>query len=116
MAGNDAARGAKKGAVEDATVVFVDEVGSSLKGVVGTTWAPSGQTPEVVHCCQWDKLSTIGGITRDGQVFEQTYPHSIRKEQVVAFLDHITEHLSGKLLSHLGRRTHSPRQAGKRTP
>lgn len=98
MARNDAARGAKKGAVEARTVVFVDEVGSSLKGVVGTTWAPTGETPEATHCCQWDKLSTIGGITCDGRVFEQAYAHSIRKEQVVAFLDHLTERIPGKLL------------------
>lgn len=76
----------------------MDEVGSSLKGVVGTTWAPAGETPEVSHCCKWDKLSTIGGITYDGDVFTQTYPHSICKEQVVAFLSHLTSHLPGKLL------------------
>lgn len=79
-------------------MVFVDEVGSSLKGATGTTWAPTGQTPEVMHCCRWEKLSTIGGISFDGQVFTQTYPHSIRKEQVVAFLGHLAQHLPGKLL------------------
>jgi len=79
-------------------VVFVDEVGSSLKGVVGTTWAPTSQTPEVAHCCKWDKLSTIGGISFDGQVLTQTYPHSIRKEQVVAFLNHLARSIPGNLL------------------
>lgn len=98
MVGDDLTRGTKKGALENATVVFVDEVGSSLKGVVGTTWAPAGQTPEVAHCCKWDKLSTVGGITCDGHVFEQTYPHSICKEQVVAFLEHLADKVSGKLL------------------
>lgn len=98
MAGDDLTRGTKKGALENATVVFVDEVGSSLKGVVGTTWAPAGQTPEVAHCCKWDKLSTVGGISYDAQVFEQTYPHSICKEQVVAFLEHLADKVSGKLL------------------
>ncbi len=82
----------------NATVVFVDEVGSSLKGVVGTTWAPAGQTPEVSHCCKWDKLSTIGGISHDGRVFSHSYAHSICKEQVVAFLEQLAKQLSGKLL------------------
>lgn len=98
MVRDDLTRGAKKGALENATVVFVDEVRSSLKGVVGTTWAPAGQTPEVAHCCKWDKLSTVGGITCDGHVFEQTYTHSIRSQQVVSFLDYLVEHLPGKLL------------------
>jgi len=98
LVGDDLARGAKKGALEDATVVFVDEVGSSLKGVVGRTWAPTSQTPEVAHCCKWDKLSTIGGISFDGQVLTQTYPYSIRKEQVVAFLNHLARSISGNLL------------------
>lgn len=105
MVRDDLTRDAKKGALEDTTVVFVDEVGSSLKGVVGTTWAPAGQTPEVAqgalrsgYCCKWDKLSTVGGITCDGQVFEQTYTHSIRSQQVVSFLHYLVEHLPGKLL------------------
>jgi transposase len=84
--------------LEGATVVFVDEVGTSLKGVVGTTWAPAGETPKVSQCCQWQKLSTIGGISYQGEVFEQSYSHSIRKEQVVAFLDHLAESIAGKLL------------------
>ncbi len=84
--------------LEDSTVVFVDEVGSSLKGVIGTTWAPVGQTPEVLHCCKWEKLSTIGGITYNGRVLEQTYPHSICKEQVVAFLSYLARSIPGKLL------------------
>lgn len=78
--------------------MFVDEVGSSLKGVVGTTWAPAGETPEVKNCCKWEKLSTIGGISYKGELFEQTYPHSIRKEQVVSFLGHLAKRISGKLL------------------
>lgn len=79
-------------------MVFVDEVGSSLKGVVGTTWAPAGQTPEVSHCCKWNKLSTIGGISHDGRVFSHSYAHSICKEQLVAFLEQLAKQLSGKLL------------------
>jgi putative transposase len=69
-----------------------------LKGVVGTTWAPAGQTPLVEHCCKWHKLSTIGGITLAGEVFTQTYSHSICTEQVIAFLGYLAERLPGKLL------------------
>lgn len=98
LAGDELARGTKKRALEEATVVFVDEVGSSLKGVVGTTWAPAGETPEVKHRCKWDKLSTIGGISFDGQLLCQTYSHSIRKEQVVAFLSHLARSIPGNLL------------------
>ena len=79
-------------------MVFVDEVGASLKGVVSTTWAPVGVTPTVRQCCKWKKLSSIGGITSEGRVFEQRYDHSIRSEQVVVFLKHLSEHIPGKLL------------------
>jgi transposase len=51
-----------------------------------------------MHCCRWDKLSTVGGICFDGQVFTQTYPHSIRKGQVVAFLGHLARSIPGNLL------------------
>ena len=78
--------------------MFVDEVGASLKGVVGTTWSPKGQTPTVQHCCNWKKLSTIGAITPNGQIIEQTYEHSICSEQVIAFLRHLTQSVPGKLL------------------
>lgn len=66
--------------------------------MVETTWAPAGETPEVAHCCKWDKLSTIGGITVDGQVLCQSYPHSICKEQIVAFLALLAQQISGNLL------------------
>lgn len=79
-------------------MVFVDEVGASLKGVVSKTWAPAGETPSVPHCCKWKNLSSIGGITLQGDIFSQTYEHSIRNEQVIAFLKHMAKQVQGKLL------------------
>ena len=78
--------------------MFVDEVGASLKGVVGTSWAPKGQTPRVEHCCKWEKLSCIGGITPEGEVIEQRYKHSIKSAEIVTFLRHLAQTLQGKLL------------------
>lgn len=78
--------------------MFVDEVGASLKGVVGTSWAPKGCTPTVEHCCKWQKLSCIGGITLEGQVVEQTYEHAIKSAEVVAFLQNLARASQGRLL------------------
>lgn len=78
--------------------MFVDEVGASLKGVVGTTWSPKGQTPSVEHCCKWEKLSCIGGITPEGQIVEQRYEHALKSAEVVSFLHNLAQTLQGKLL------------------
>lgn len=78
--------------------MFVDEVGASLKGVVGTSWAPKGCTPTVEHCCKWQKLSCIGGITLEDQVVEQTYEHAINSAEVVVFLQNLARASQGRLL------------------
>jgi putative transposase len=73
-------------------------VGASLKGVVGTTWAPKGQTPTVQHCCKWEKLSCIGAISLEGQLLEQSYEHTITGVQVQDFLQKLAKGVEGKLL------------------
>ncbi len=73
-------------------------IGASLKGVVGSSWAPKGQTPSVPYCCKWQKLSCIGGITLEGQAVEQTYEHAIKSAEVLTFLQLLAQTIQGKLL------------------
>jgi putative transposase len=94
----DLTRRGKKGVEAEATFVFLDEVGSSLKGLLGMTWAPIGQTPVLETCCNWKNLSTIGAITPQGEVFEQSYPHSIKSSHVTAFLQHLADSIPAKLV------------------
>lgn len=94
----------QKGAVEKgAAIVFVDEVGSSLKPVVARTWARKGHTPTLRHTFNWSSLSIIGGITSGGRVFQNTHEHAIRAEQVIAFLEHLLEHVQGQVVVILDR-------------
>ena len=89
----------QKGALEKrATLVFLDEVGSSLKPVVARTWARKGCTPTLRHAFNWSSLSIIGGITPDGRIFQNTHERAIRAEQVVGFFEHLLEHVSGSVV------------------
>lgn len=78
-------------------VVWADEVGISMKPVVGNTWATRGQTPVIFAKTNWKKLSVIGGITSDGQFFQQTHEGSIKAPGFIAFLSHLLRHLKGKI-------------------
>lgn len=85
--------------VEDgATLVYLDEVGFSLNGIVQRTWAVRGKTPVVRLPATWQKLSTIGAITSRGQFLQQTQAEAITAKDVLAFLEHVLKHVSGEIM------------------
>lgn len=79
------------------TIVWADEAGFSMKPVVGNTWAKRGETPLIFAKTNWQKLSTIGGITSAGQFLQQTHEGSIKTAQVLDFLSHVLRHVSGQV-------------------
>lgn len=79
-------------------MVFMDEVGFSLKTSVTRTWAKAGQTPLVKTPGSWDKLSTIGGITSTGQFLQWTHDGAIKAPQVAAFFQHVLAHVQGEVI------------------
>ncbi|WP_376777612.1 IS630 family transposase [Deinococcus rubellus] len=81
-----------------ATLVFLDEVGFSLKGTVKQTWALRGQTPVVLGKASWDKVSTIGAVTTAGQFFQQTQHGAFKGPDVICFLQHILTHVPGEVV------------------
>ena len=81
-----------------ATLVYLDEVGFSLKGVVRRTWAIRGKTPVVRLPASWQKLSTIGAITSQGQFLQHTQSGSIKTTDVLTFLEHLMKHVSGEVV------------------
>ncbi|GEM50131.1 hypothetical protein DC3_57660 [Deinococcus cellulosilyticus NBRC 106333 = KACC 11606] len=85
-------------AAEQGTLVVCDEVGSSLKTLRGMTWAKKGKTPVLPTHGHWDNLSTIGGMTIGGKVYQQCYSHAIRAVQVVKFFKHLLRHMDGPLV------------------
>lgn len=91
------ARAKKKSLKEGRTLVFVDESGLSERPSVVRTWAPIGQTPQLVFSHSWGQLSVIAGITW-WHFYFRLYRGSIRAGQAVEFLGHLRRQISGKLL------------------
>ena len=88
-----------KGGEENATILYCDETGSSLKGATGTTWAEVGVTPTVyLPTSKWDRMSVIGGITRDGRVLSNSVVGSVKSAGVVAFLEYVLNTMSGQVI------------------
>ncbi|MFC6618766.1 IS630 family transposase [Deinococcus radiophilus] len=87
-----------KKVAEGATLVYLDEVGFSLKGVRRRTWSPRGVTPLVTLRANWEKLSTIGAITSDGRFFQHTKSGAIRSADVTRFFRHLLRHVQGEIV------------------
>jgi transposase len=91
------ARAKKKSLKEGRTIVFVDESGLSERPSVVRTWAPKGQTPQLVFSHSWGKLSVIAGITW-WEFYFRLYRGSLKGRQAVEFLGHLRHQIPGKLL------------------
>jgi transposase len=90
---------AKKGAVrEGRTVVWVDESGFALLPAVVRSLAPRGHPPTLRFPFTRDHLSVISGITPSGQLLLSVQDHAFRSPEVVRFLQHLLQRISGKLL------------------
>ncbi|MDK2014773.1 IS630 family transposase [Deinococcus sp. 43] len=88
----------EKKVAQGATLVYLDEVGFSLKGVRRRTWSTRGATPLVILPANWEKLSTIGAITSDGRFFQHTKPGAIRSGDVTRFFQHLLRHVQGEIV------------------
>lgn len=69
-----------------------------LQPVCRRTWAPQGQTPILRQWDRHDRLSVISALTlaprrRRYGLFWAAYPHNIRHEQVLRFLQALRRHL-----------------------
>lgn len=91
------ARAKKKSLKERRTLVFVDESGLSERPRVVHTWAPKGQTPQLVFSHAWGKLSVIAGITW-WEFYFRLFRGSIKSRQAVEFLGHLRRQIRGRLL------------------
>lgn len=82
---------------ERRTVVFVDESGLSERPSVVRTWAPKGQTPQLVFSHSWGKISVIAGITW-WEFYFRLYPGSIKGREAAEFLGRLRRQIGRKLL------------------
>lgn len=87
----------KKAQTEGRTIVFIDESGLSQRPHRCRTWAPRGRTPLLQYHFNWKTISVAAGMTWWNFHF-QIFEKSIGKEEVVEFLMHLLQHLSGPLL------------------
>jgi transposase len=90
------ARVKKKSVKERRTLVFVDESGLSERPSVVRTWAPKGQTPQLVFSHSWGKISVIAGITWR-EFYFRLYRGSIKGRQAAEFLGHLRRQIGPKL-------------------
>lgn len=91
------ARAQKKAQREGRLIVFIDESGISERPTRVRTWAPKGQTPIIQFHFNWTHISVIAGLTRSNCMF-RLHEGSIKKEEIVAFLKALREHLKRPLL------------------
>lgn len=73
----------------DWVFAFVDESGFSLTPAVRKTWAPEGETPELVHSHgRWRKVNAITAVTSDRRFYFRLKEHeAINSEDVRAFVE-----------------------------
>lgn len=96
--GRNAGPCSKKAREEERSLVLVDEAALYLLPAVVRTYAPRGHTPTLQAPLSREHLSIIGGITPEGRLFQQALPHSVKGEDVVAFLRHLLRYLDKVLV------------------
>lgn len=98
MAARALARPQKKAADEGRTIVWIDEAGFYLLPARVRTYAPRGQTPVLHVPLTRDHLSAISALTTNGRVLMHVQEEAFRGPRVVRFLNHLLQHICGKLL------------------
>lgn len=73
----------------DATVYFGDESGVSANHHAGTTWAPVGQTPEVVSTGDRNSAGMVSAINLDGELHFQVFEGTMIAPRFIEFCKHL---------------------------
>jgi transposase len=85
-------------------LILEDESGFSLVSPLKRTWAPRGQTPTIrTSLNHHERLNLLGAVVvlPDGHTFKlsiRSYRHSLRGEQVIAFLKQLLRKFSGEIV------------------
>ena len=94
----------KKGARKSrATLVFLDESGSSERPSIQRTWAPKGKTPILKLPFNWKRLSAVGALaTTPGggkvRLFLSLRDGNVKTDTVIGFLRNLRRHIRGKVI------------------
>jgi transposase len=69
-----------------AKIFFLDEAGIRSDCVLGRTWAPKGQTPEVKTSGQRQSVNSISAVNARGEFWFKVYTQRLNKERFLHFL------------------------------
>jgi transposase len=98
--------GSKKNARRrQAWIVFQDESGVSPRPSVRRTWAPKGETPVLIHACNWKKLSICAalGYRCDGsRLWFQIRNGNYDSVRLMAFLEDLKRERRGQKATLVG--------------
>lgn len=67
-------------------ILYVDEAACYLLPMLGLTWAPRGQTPELIEQAGREHLSLIAAIAPNGRIYVAGQDQSFSGEDIVWFL------------------------------
>ena len=82
-----------------ATIVWIDETTLKSGPNYGRTWSKVGETPVVPTEGSPSTLNVIGALSIDGKFIGMSYETNTNSDVVVAFLEHINQVLSGKVIA-----------------
>jgi transposase len=92
--------------------VFFDEFGFSFLEPLATTCARKGKRPILRRTARDRRvLSTAVALTMSGKIYKCHFEGSIKSDQVITSLQHLQQHLSGRIILIWDRaRTHKSRK------
>lgn len=82
---------------EGARVLWLDQTGIRSEAAVGTTWAPTGQTPVVGKTGKRFSVNAMCAIGNKGELYFTVYTGSFNAGVFIPFLDRLTRHLDRKV-------------------
>ena len=75
-----------------AKIFFLDEAGVRSDQVLGRTWSPRGQTPEVATAGRRQSINAISAVTALGEFWFETYPGRLTAESFLKLLSNLLRH------------------------
>jgi hypothetical protein len=83
---------------EGATLHFLDEVGAQAQDQIGTSYAPTGETPVQTIPKTHIEQNVISSVTPDGELLYWAFPGTLKAETFIDFLEQLVAEASTKLI------------------
>lgn len=85
-----------KAAVEDAVVMFADQVGARSDHLSGRTWGERGKTPVLARTGKRFGLNAMSAISTRGKLYFTIFPGTFDAKTCIAFFAKLIGHLKGR--------------------